>query len=91
MSDYEAQPVALLEALALGAKVVVADNSGLAELAEGSLATAVRTNEAPSSLAQTLLAVAKQHHQSRSPVQHPSWDDCVEQLLGAYRELLCES
>jgi glycosyltransferase involved in cell wall biosynthesis len=91
MSDYEAQPVALLEALALGAKLVVAENSGLAELADRRLATAVRTDEMPSSLARTLLAVANRPQRLPSPVQLPTWDNCAEQLLRAYRELLCES
>ena len=33
-SDYEAHPVALMEALALGRKILVSDGSGLAEMVE---------------------------------------------------------
>ena len=49
MSDYEANPVAVMEALALGRKVVVADTSGLSELAAEGLATAVRCRRRPES------------------------------------------
>ena len=48
MSDYEANPVAVMEALALGRKVVVADTSGLSELASEGLATAVPPNASTS-------------------------------------------
>ena len=47
LSDYEANPVAVMEALALGRKVVVADTSGLSELASEGLATAVPTQHVP--------------------------------------------
>ena len=58
MSDYEANPVAVMEALALGRKVVVADTSGLSELASEGLATAVPPNASPRVLAGVLARVA---------------------------------
>ena len=60
MSDYEANPVAVMEALALGRKVVVADTSGLSELASEGLATAVPPNASPGVLAGVLARVAAQ-------------------------------
>ena len=47
MSDFEAHPVAVVEAVALGRKVVVADTSGLSELATEGLATAVPVDASP--------------------------------------------
>ena len=47
LSDYEANPVALMEALALGRKIVVADTSGLSELASEGLAIAVPPKASP--------------------------------------------
>ena len=58
MSDYEANPVAVMEALALGRKVVVADTSGLSELASEGLATAVPPNVSPRELAGVLARLA---------------------------------
>jgi glycosyltransferase involved in cell wall biosynthesis len=86
MSDYEANPVAVMEALALGRKVVVADTSGLSELASEGLATAVPANVSPLVLAGVLAEVAAQP----DPVAPnlPTWDGCADQLLGLYEEIL---
>jgi glycosyltransferase involved in cell wall biosynthesis len=86
MSDYEANPVAVMEALALGRKVVVADTSGLSELASEGLATAVPPNVPPRALADVLARVAAQ----ADPVAPdlPTWDGCADQLLRLYEEIL---
>ena len=47
MSDYESHPVAVMEAVALERKVVVADTSGLSELAAEGLAVAVPVDAPP--------------------------------------------
>ncbi|MGO9332875.1 MAG: glycosyltransferase [Acidimicrobiales bacterium] len=54
MSDCEANPVAVMEALALGRMVVAADTSGLSELASEGLATAVAPKASPRELAGVL-------------------------------------
>ncbi len=86
MSDYEANPVAVMEALALGRKVVVAETSGLSELASEGLATSVPPNASPGVLAGVLARVAAQ----RDPMvpDLPTWDDCADQLLELYDEIL---
>ena len=86
MSDYEAHPVAVMEAVALGRKVVVADTSGLSELAAEGLAVAVPVDAPPHVLAGVLADVARRP----DPVAPnlPTWDDCVDQLLGLYAEIL---
>lgn len=86
MSDYEANPVAVMEALALERKVLVADTSGLSELATEGLATAVPPDLAPDALARALLEVAA----GPAPVvpSLPNWDDCAAQLLALYEEIL---
>jgi glycosyltransferase involved in cell wall biosynthesis len=86
MSDYEANPVAVMEALALGRKVVVADTSGLSELAAEGLATAVAPDIAPGELARVLVGVAAAPESP--PVNLPDWDDCTARLLGLYEEIL---
>ena len=57
LSEYEANPVAVMEALALGRKVVVADTSGLTELATKGYATAVPLSVQPAELAKVLVSV----------------------------------
>ena len=85
VSDYEANPIALMEAVALGRKVVVANTSGLAELASEGIATAVPLNAHPTQLATVLLRVAAAPDPERTDL--PAWDPCVDQLLGVYGEV----
>lgn len=89
MSDYEANPVAVMEALALGRKVVVADTSGLSELASEGLATSVPRNASPEKLAQLLARVAARPDPVAPDL--PTWDDCADQILRLYREILARS
>jgi glycosyltransferase involved in cell wall biosynthesis len=86
MSEYEANPVAVMEALALGRKVVVADTSGLSELAAEGLATAVPLHASAGVLAGVLFGVAARP--DPVPPDLPTWDDCADQLLGLYEEIL---
>jgi glycosyltransferase involved in cell wall biosynthesis len=86
MSEYEANPVAVMEALALGRKVVVADTSGLSELAAEGLATNVPLHASAGVLAGVLFGVAARP--DPVPPDLPTWDDCADQLLGLYEEIL---
>ncbi len=86
MSDYEANPVAVMEALALGRKVVVADTSGLSELASEGLATAVAPDAPPRVLAGVLARVAAAPDPAVPDL--PTWDGCADQLLALYEEVL---
>ncbi len=86
MSDYEANPVALMEALALGRNVVVADTSGLSELASEGLATAVPPNASPEDLAGVLARVAA--CPDPAPPDLPTWDECADRIMRLYDEIL---
>ncbi len=86
MSEYEAHPVAVMEALALGRKVVVADTSGLSELGSEGLALAVPLDMEPEVLAATL-ARAAQSPAGEAP-DLPTWDDCAEKLRRLYEAVL---
>jgi len=89
MSEYEANPVALMEALALGRKVVVADTSGLTELASDGLATAVPLRAPATELARVLVSVAAASGPGSPPL--PTWDNCVDELLRVYAETVSSS
>jgi len=86
LSEYETQPLAILEALALGRPALVANTSGLGELAEQGLAKGIPINSTPDQVAAAVL------EQLRSPlipakIDLPSWDDCAEGLLHLYTEI----
>jgi glycosyltransferase involved in cell wall biosynthesis len=90
LSDFETHPVALLEAAAAGCRLVVADTTGLRELAQDGLAECVRSTSSPELIANTIASAL-----DAGPVDHrtliPTWDDCAARLLGVYREVACAS
>lgn len=84
LSEYEAHPIAVMESLALGRPVLVADTSGLRELAERGLARAVPLSASSDEIAAAVIA------QLREPlipaaVQLPTWEECVEKISIEYR------
>jgi glycosyltransferase involved in cell wall biosynthesis len=86
LSDYEAHPVAVMEALALGTKVVVADGSGLAELARHPLVTVIDPR-APAATVAQVLADAASGTAVPAPTL-PTWDDCADGVERLYDEVL---
>ena len=85
LSDYEAHPVAVVEALALGCKVVVAATSGLTELATEGLVTAVAPDARPATVASVIARVVAEP--APTAPRLPTWDDCVDDLLELYAEI----
>lgn len=86
LSEYEAHPVSVMEALVLRRPVLVADTSGLSELAERRLVTAVPLNSAPEAVARAML---KQLETPLIPpaITLPTWDGCAEALVATYRDI----
>ncbi len=82
-SEYEAHPIAVMEAVARQCPVLVADTSGLSELAEEGLVPAV-----PLSLSDEQLAAAMLAQLERplipAQVELPTWERCVAQLMEVY-------
>jgi glycosyltransferase involved in cell wall biosynthesis len=83
LSDFETHPLAVLEAVALGRPVLVADNSGMREIAEQGLATATAVDSPPEEVADAILA-ALAAPAPADEVQLPTWDDCAAGLLDLY-------
>ena len=90
LSEYETQPVAILEALALGRPVLVADTSGLSELARRGLARAIPLNSPPESVAAAAVDQLRNPPQAM-PLDWPTWDDCAGRILALYRSVLCRA
>jgi glycosyltransferase involved in cell wall biosynthesis len=87
LSEYEAHPVAVMEALSLGCRVLVNDASGLGELARKGLCRAVPPDAAPRAVA---LAMAEElaAPQLGARLDLPDWDSCTARLLDIYEAVL---
>jgi glycosyltransferase involved in cell wall biosynthesis len=87
-SDYEAHPVAVLEALSLRRPVLVTDTSGLGEIARNGLCRALPLGAAPHELA---AAMAEELAARRvvPDLALPDWDACAQTLSEIYRDMLC--
>ena len=89
-SEYEAHPVAVMEAAALNCSILVADTSGLHEIAEQGLARALPLDSTPQQIAQAIL------DQLRDPLQPPdfqlpTWEQCANRLLDVYSRVIEET
>jgi glycosyltransferase involved in cell wall biosynthesis len=87
LSEFETHPIAALEAIALGRRVVVADTSGLAELARRGLARGIPHGSSPEAIAGAMLEEMARPPLDAAP-DVPSWDDCARRLEGVYRDVL---
>ncbi|MGP0093341.1 MAG: glycosyltransferase family 4 protein [Xanthobacteraceae bacterium] len=84
LSEYEAHPVAIMEALSLNARVLTSNTSGFRELAERGL---VRTTPLSLSAAGTAEAIAEalKAEPTARVLALPDWDDCAAELARVYR------
>lgn len=83
LSEYEAHPIAIMEALALRCPVLVTYTSGLSELAEQRLVRAVPLESTAEEIARAALS---QMDNPLLPAQFtlPTWENCVDSLLSIY-------
>jgi glycosyltransferase involved in cell wall biosynthesis/GT2 family glycosyltransferase len=86
LSDFETHPLVALEAAAAGRRLLVADASGLAELAADGFARAIPLDESAEGVARAAIEELALPPQTRRP-QLTSWDECAGELLGLYRSL----
>lgn len=86
LSDYEAQGIAILEALSLGIPALVTHTSGLADLAKGGLVRSVPLNSSSPTIASAILEQL-QRPLIAANIQLPSWDHCTARLLQLYYEV----
>jgi len=87
-SEFEANPVAVMEALAAKRPVLVADTSGLRELVTNGWCRSVALDASPAALATEMAAELEGLHQPSAAASVPSWDDCASQLLALYESVL---
>ncbi|MBO0684344.1 MAG: glycosyltransferase family 4 protein [Candidatus Dormibacteraeota bacterium] len=87
LSEYEANPVAVMEAVGLGRRVLVASTSGLRELAQRGLADEVPLKAPDWKIGEVMAGLLCRPEPATAP-QLPSWDECADRLAAVYREVL---
>lgn len=89
LSDYEAHPVAVMEALALGRPTVVLRTSGMTELADLGWVLGVPADADAAEVAAVLLDQLETPQRPTAD-QLPTWDSCADELAQVYREVLTD-
>lgn len=87
LSEFETHPLVALEAAAAGRRLLVADSSGLAELAADGFARAIPLEESAGGTAEAMLEELAKPPPTTRP-QLTSWDECAAELLALYRSLI---
>jgi glycosyltransferase involved in cell wall biosynthesis len=87
LSDYEAHPVSVMEAIGLGRPVLVARTSGLTELADDGLVHGVPAEAPAATVAE---AIAGAIGAPTPDVHVQTWDETVDELEMVYGDVLAE-
>jgi glycosyltransferase involved in cell wall biosynthesis len=85
LSEYDAHPVAVMEALAQGASVVGSDTAGMGDLVEDGLVEGVPRDASSEIVGQTLVT-ALHRCRARNSAKLPSWDDAAADLARVYMD-----
>jgi glycosyltransferase involved in cell wall biosynthesis len=86
MSEYEAHPVAVMEALSLQVPVLTSDTSGFRELARSGMVRAVPIDSGSADIAAAMEREIRSPRPPR-PVELPDWDACADRLEAIYEEV----
>jgi glycosyltransferase involved in cell wall biosynthesis len=87
LSDYEAHPVAVMEALSVARPVVGYDSAGMSELCTAGWVRGVARGEPAAAVARELVKAMSSPSQV-DRAQLPTWDSCAGQLARIYRSSL---
>lgn len=88
LSDYEAHPVAALEAISLGRPVLASHSTGFAEMAAKGLLQGIDPDSPPPRIAEAILGLVDRPQQNAPRIDIANWDDCTRNLLEIYGEVL---
>lgn len=87
LSDFETQPLAVLEAASLGRPVLVADSPGLRDLAAAGLARSVALDATPAVVAEAVLEQLD-HPEAPGPLRLQNWDETATALARLYGDVV---
>lgn len=88
LSDYEAHPVAALEALSLRRPILASNSTGFAEMAAKGLLVGIDPNAPSQAVASAMLKLIDGPAVSIPESLVTSWDDCTNNLIKIYRDIL---
>jgi glycosyltransferase involved in cell wall biosynthesis len=88
LSDYEAHPVAALEAISLGLPVLASNSTGFVEMADKGLLQGIDPDAPPRMIAKAILKLVDGGRASAPPIHIPNWDDCANNLLEIYHQVV---
>lgn len=83
LSEYEAHPLAVIEALTLGIPTVGLDTAGIGDLVEDGLVRGVPKHAVPTTIAEILIAALEDRNMS-DPAGLPTWDIAADFLAHVY-------
>lgn len=87
LSEFETHPLAALEAVAAGRRLLVADRAGLGELARDGLARPVSPQDPPGAVGHAIVDELQRPAPRRQALDLPTWEKCAEELLALYRSV----
>ncbi len=87
LSDYEAHPVSVMEALSLRRPVLVTATSGLQEIAERGLARSIPLTSTAQDVAAAVLDQLA-YPMPLPDIELPTWDQCANRLLELYEAII---
>jgi len=90
LSDYEAYPIAVLEAVALHRPVLVTRTSALTELAEDGLCLGIPADAGPAEIAAGLARQVDDPLLPPADAVLPTWDACADRVAELYGEILAD-
>ena len=88
LSDYEAHPVAALEAISLECSVIANNSTGFAEMAKSGLLRGIDPQASPKAVAAAIVEEIDRSPDGRRTVKIANWDDCTGNLLDIYFDVV---
>lgn len=88
LSDYEAHPVAALEAISLGCRVIANNSTGFAEMVAKGQMRGIDPAASPQAVAEAIIEEIDDPAIRMPPGRINNWDDCTNDLLRVYRAVL---
>jgi glycosyltransferase involved in cell wall biosynthesis len=90
LSEYEANPVAVMEALTIGTPAVGACTAGIADLVADGLVRGVPKDASPTTIARALISVME-GRRPKDSIELPTWESAANDLARVYLDAVAAS
>jgi glycosyltransferase involved in cell wall biosynthesis len=88
LSEYEANPLSVMEALALGIPAVGLDTTGIGDLIADGLVRGVPRNASATAIAEALIATLEEDREVSSSAKISTWDAAARSLAQVYLDAI---